>query len=246
MMPDDNAKAEAMNEFFINKVKTLQSKIDQSRKEDPIERIRKNVNAKWRPNFSFRDVKIKEVVQILRKMKSSKSCGLDQISSELTKPVIEVIAPAITDLINSSLAEGVFPEIFKIAKVICVYKGRGSKKDKSSYRPVSNLSLIGKCLEVAVEMQLGAYCEKFNLLGSHQHGFRKSRSTSTALLTALTKWRSERAKNKVQGILLMDLSAAYDVLDPDIFIKKAKAMKFDETTLNPILYKRGANPSQTH
>ena len=57
-----------------------------------------------------------------------------------------------------------FKQIFKIAKITCVYKGRGSKKEKSSYRLVSNLSLIGKCIEIAVEMQLGEYCEKYNVL----------------------------------------------------------------------------------
>ena len=168
---------------------------------------------------------------MLRKMKNSKSSGIDQISSVLIKPVIDAVAPAIAKLINSSLTDGVFPEIFKIAKVICVYKGRGLRKEKSSYRPVSNLSLIGKCIEIAVEMQLSEYCEKYNVLGTHQHGFRKARSTSSALLTAVTRWRSQRQNNLVQGVLLMDLSAAYDVLNPDIFIKKAEALKFDQKTL---------------
>jgi len=225
-------KADAMNSFFVSKVVNLQSKIDQSRKEDPIKRISKHVNRHWRPEFSFREVTSNEVTKILRKMKNSKACGLDQISSVLIKPVIEAIAPAFTVLINSSLAEGIFPEIFKIAKVVCIYKGRGSKKEKSSYRPVSNLSLIGKCIEIAVEMQLSEYCEKYNVLGIHQHGFRKARSSSTALLTAVTRWRAERRNNKVQGVLLMDLSAAYDVLSPEIFIRKAEALKFDKNVLN--------------
>ena len=35
----------------------------------------------------------------------------------------------------------------------------------------------------------------------------------------------------MQGVLLMDLSAAYDVLNPEIFIKKAEALKFNQTVV---------------
>jgi len=93
----------------------------------------------------------------------------------------------------------------------------------SSYRPISNLPVFGKVQEIAADVQLRQFCETNGLFGMHQHGFRSSRSTTTALLTAAVKWRNEKEKKKFQGVLLFDLSAAYDMLNGELFIKKAEA-----------------------
>ena len=217
----DIEKAEAMNAFFVEKVKRLRKRIDDSKLMDPLQKLKEKFRNR-NINFSFRDVSMKEVERIMKRMKKSRSSGVDGISTELIKPVIKELLPAITDLINSSLREGIFPQAFKLAKVVCIYKSKGDKSDKNNYRPISNLPVFGKYIEVAVDVQLRMYCEKYGLLGKHQHGFRKSRSTTTALLTAITKWKSSKANKKFQAALMFDLSAAYDLLDRDVFLAKAE------------------------
>ena len=180
--------------------------------------------------FKFQQLSVRDVTKILKKLKKSRSSGLDDISSEAIRPVIDEIAPALTSVINSSLREGIFPSEYKCAKVICVFKGKGAREDPGCYRPISNLALFGKCQEVAVDMQLRKFCEKYNLFGSHQHGFRKARSTTTALLTAITRWRSERSK-KFRGVLFFDLSAAYDTLSMELFAEKAKIFGIEGSEL---------------
>ena len=88
----------------------------------------------------------RQVIQLIRKMKNSRSSGIDGISSQVIKPVAKKIAPAIAILINSSLEEGVFPSSFKQAKITCIYKGKGERSDKNNYRPISNLPFLGKCI----------------------------------------------------------------------------------------------------
>ena len=117
------------------------------------------------------------------------------------------------------MQEGVFPKIYKCARITCIYKGKGSKNEMANYRPISNLPVFGKVLEIAVNIQLQRFCEQHELFGSHQHGFRSARSTNMALLTALTKWREHKEKKVYQGVLLFDLSAAYDMLNMDLFLK---------------------------
>jgi len=83
------------------------------------------------------------------------------------------------------------------------------------------LPVFGKIQEIAVDVQLRKFCEKHDLFGRQQNGFRKCRSTTTALLTATINWRANRERKKYQGILLFDLSAAYDMLSKEIFLEKA-------------------------
>ena len=96
---------------------------------------------------------------------------------------------------------------------------------------MSNLSLFGKWQEICADVQLRKYCEKLGLLGIHQHGFRRSRSTTMALLTAAIRWRENKVRRIKQGALFFDLSATYDVLDIYIFLEKAKICGIEGTAL---------------
>ena len=54
------------------------------------------------------------------------------------------------------------------------------------------------------------------------HGFRQNRSTTTALLSAYDKWIRAAANGQVSGIVMLDLSAAFDLVEHDILLKKLK------------------------
>ena len=59
---------------------------------------------------------------------------------------------------------------------------------------------------------------------SSLHGYRRGRSTVTALLFVNDKWVCAATKGKLSGILLIDLSAAFDFVTPNILTKKFKKM----------------------
>ena len=90
------------------------------------------------------------------------------------------LAGPLTKIINRSLTEGVFPTIWKQAIVTPILK-KGDAKDKTNYRPVSCLMVLSKVLEKIVFAQITEYMEKNKLIPDNQHGFRKGRSTMSAL-----------------------------------------------------------------
>ena len=76
----------------------------------------------------------------------AKSTGLNSIGPRLLKIVPNVLTPCITYIIDKSLASGVFPRIWKHAKVNPVFK-TGSKDDVNNYRPISILPTLSKIIE---------------------------------------------------------------------------------------------------
>ena len=71
--------------------------------------------------FEFRNVTSAELVSVLKKMKVSKSSGLDKISSKLLKAAGNSIIESLTYLFNLVLNTGIFPDDMKLAKVTPIY-----------------------------------------------------------------------------------------------------------------------------
>ena len=58
----------------------------------------------------------------------------------------EVLVTPLTRIINTSISTAIFPDRWKVAKVIPLYK-RASKKEVINYHPVSPLPVASKILE---------------------------------------------------------------------------------------------------
>ena len=74
-----------------------------------------------------------------------KSCELDPIPSKFSIECLDSIHLSLTDLINSSLASGIFPQCLKSALVTPILEKRClDHNDLNNYRPVTNLCFIAK------------------------------------------------------------------------------------------------------
>ena len=63
------------------------------------------------------------------------------------------------------------------------------------------------------------------------HGYRNNRSTLTALLQMYEKWAHSASEGKVSGAIFLDLSAAFDLVPPDILQKKLQICGLQESFL---------------
>ena len=77
-------------------------------------------------------------------------------------------------------------------------------------------------------MQLIEYLEENHLLHHSHHGFRKQHSTTSALLEMYSSWVEAYEKDKVTAVVLLDMSAAFDLVDKSILIEKLKLYGLDE------------------
>jgi hypothetical protein len=74
--------------------------------------------------------------------------------------------------------------------------------------------------------------KEHNILPTLQHGFRKGRSCTTALLTAHAAWDTAKARGKVVAVVGFDLSAAFDTVGREDLLPKMEAMGIGGRNLN--------------
>jgi len=88
--------------------------------------------------FVVKEITPFKVMKIVKSIKSTKSVGLDDISSHVLKLATDVLSIHIAYIINNSIKQNIFPEELKHAKVVPVYK-KGAVDDPHKYRPISVL-----------------------------------------------------------------------------------------------------------
>jgi len=126
--------------------------------------------------------------------------------------VVGVIAPCLTSLFNKSLLSGFVPGAFNVAYITPLVKKSGMDTgDVRSYRPISNLSVASKLLKRIAAKQLIAYLEKSALLPQLQSAYRTGHSSETAVLKMLSDILIGIDAGDLSALVLLDLSAAFDV-----------------------------------
>ena len=218
------AAANGIGRFFIDKVTSIHSKLGNAVNSRVSTQDMDN-NLAYNSFTSFKSLSVDDVRHIITRS-SKKSCSLDPVPTSLVVECMDVLLPVITLIINLSLQSGHFPEIWKEAIVTPLLKKCGS--DPSNFknlRPVSNLSYISKLTESAVADQIQLHLAKNNLYPVFQSAYtcRKLHSMETALVKVQNDSLTNMNKGLVTLLVLLDLSAAFDTVDPSILLTRLRS-----------------------
>ena len=160
-----------------------------------------------------------EIFNVISSLNPHKATGYDNISSYFLRIGNKILAPVLSLLFECVFELGVFPQIFKTAKVIPIHKS-GSKKLVSNYRLISLLPSLSKVFEKLIKHRLVNFFNKHNVLYDYQYGFRKKHSVIHALLDVTTLTCDAVQKNSYTALLLMDLRKAFDTVSYHILLHK--------------------------
>ena len=77
----------------------------------------------------------------------NRATGPHNIPGHLLKIASNILSPSLTEIFNKSPSTGNYPDDWKMAKVIPIYK-HGKLTELSNYRPVSTISTVAKILGI--------------------------------------------------------------------------------------------------
>ena len=172
------------------------------------------------PLNTFRDATETEIWNII-KLSPVKSCELDPLPTWLLKECKAELVPIITDIVSMSLRESMIPKSLKTALIRSLLKKTGLDSDiLKNYRPVSNLTFISKVIEKVISGRLNEQLINNSLFDPLQSAYRNKHSTETALIKVQNDILSALDAGSSAIFLMLDLSAAFDTIDHDIFLSR--------------------------
>ena len=164
--------------------------------------------------------------KLLKSIPIGKSTGPDQISVRMLNKTFPYIGPVLTDIFNRILDEGVFPKVWKIARVTPIFKS-GSKDDPGNYRPISVLPVLSKIFEKHLNINIQIFLNENHLISSSQSGFRTAHSCSDAVHKIISDYSSEKLKQRKSIFLFIDFCKAFDCVDHQILKNKLQNFNFE-------------------
>ena len=120
------------------------------------------------------------------------------------------------------MANGVFPDKLKIARVTRIFKKRNNTL-VTNYRPISVLPCFSKLLERIMYNRLYKFLVENNILYEKQFGFQNAHSTEHAILQLVNQITEAFSQGKYTLGIFLNLSKAFDKVNHNILLEKLKA-----------------------
>ena len=163
-----------------------------------------------------------QIVSALAKLKPGKQLPSDDIDGHGLLLLAPLLLPAIQHVVNLSITTGTFASCWK-EQVIHPHHKKAEKDCLDNYRPVSDTVKLGLLTEHVVHDQLTAHFHQHDLFHHNHHGSLASHDTATALIQANTFCLEAAEGKKFAATLLVDQTAAFDLVDHSILLGKLEA-----------------------
>lgn len=164
-----------------------------------------------------------EVNDLILSLKDGTSSGYDGIQVNVIKSTRLYIVAPLTHIFNLCLESGVFPEEFKTAIIVPIFKANDPMK-VGNYRPISLLSQLSKILEKCLKKRLMSFLEENNLLSTNQFGFIKNKSTDDAIFQLTSNLYKALDDSEKALAIFLDLAKAFDTVNHSILLSKMETL----------------------
>jgi len=214
ILSDPCAIATSFNEYFVSVIANL---------------ISCSHFTSWVPNpaafcsSSLNGFTLVSADDVCKHFLSFNSSNLDSqfIDRNVFKLCPELFSNIIAFYINTSFSTGIFPDCFKVARVIPVYK-KGNKRKVNSYRPISTTPSVSKVFERCALIQFNRYLLHNSLLFCNQFGFTAKSNTETAFVFLVSRIAHHVCNNKKVAVMFFDFTKAFDSISHDILLSKLR------------------------
>ena len=211
-----NEIADTLGNYFASVGENYAHKIPKPKWDvnDYVKLIHENVNSLY-----FCPTDYMEVDKIIAKLPNKASSGYDKINNKLLKLLKDEISKPLSDLLNKSLVQGIFPLNMKLSEVVPLHKGN-KRNVPENYRPISLLVTISKVLEKLVCKRVYGFFQSNGSLYIGQYRFRSNHSTDNTVTELLGEILKNLENKKYTLAIFLDLSKAFDTLEHNVIFKK--------------------------
>ncbi|CAD6215170.1 GSCOCG00011174001-RA-CDS [Cotesia congregata] len=161
---------------------------------------------------------------------TSNSVGPDNFPIKAYKCLISFVLPFVTLLFSNSLNSGVFPNEWKLSRIVPIPK-RTNAEICADYRPISLTSNLSKALERCVHDQIIKYVTENNFIDEYQMSSREGLNTQTAVINLCDDIRSAINASEVTVAVFFDLSKAFDSVNHKRLLQKLLSMNFSTDSI---------------
>ncbi|KAK3573129.1 hypothetical protein QTP86_014133, partial [Hemibagrus guttatus] len=147
-----------------------------------------------------------EVRKALKRMKSGKAVGPDDIPVEVWECLGEAAVEFLTSLFNRVLESERMPEEWRRSVLVPIFKNKGDVQSCSNYRRIKLMSHTMKLWERVVEARLRKVVE----ICEQQYGFMPRKSTTDAIFALRILMEKYRDGQRELHCVFVDLEKAYD------------------------------------
>ncbi|KAK3562042.1 hypothetical protein QTP86_025229, partial [Hemibagrus guttatus] len=147
-----------------------------------------------------------EVRKALKRMKSGKAVGPDDIPVEVWKCLGEAAVEFLASLFNRVLESERMPEEWRRSVLVPIFKNKGDVQSCSNYRGIKLMSHTMKLWERVVEARLRKIVE----ICEQQYGFMPRKSTTDAIFALRILMEKYRDGQRELHYVFVDLEKAYD------------------------------------
>src|SRR5271163_1908129 len=152
-----------------------------------------------------------EIQRAIRKLKRGRAAGLDGIAPEMLLCAVDPISQGLHRLFLKVWETGRVPTDWRDGVFILLYKGKSSRSECGSYRPISLLSVPGKVLDHILLSRLNPLLTEHRRL--EQSGFTAGRSTADAVLALRLLSDLHFEFQRPLYVAYVDLKYAFDSVD---------------------------------
>ena len=117
------------------------------------------------------------------------------------------------------MSEGIFPECFKTAKMIQIFKS-GDSNPTLDYRPISMLPFLSKIFEKLMCARLDSYLKSNNILCTNQYSCHKNSNTSDAIIEFHDYVYSSSDSKQSSIAVYLDFTKAFNTVNHNILTSK--------------------------
>lgn len=169
----------------------------------------------------------KELYDAIRKLKSKKAPGPDNITNEMLT-------------FNVILKSGYYPGEWKQNYIVPIFKS-GDQSDPNNYRGITLSNTLGKLLSILMNQRLKKYLDEHSPLSDLQAGFRENFRTTDNLFILNTIIQHYKQTKTPLYTAFIDFKKAFDTIWRTGLIKKLQSRNIDHSFIKLIAHMYSGN-----